>query len=211
MEIRIPTHAQPFLNGSNGYDWSKAVAHPPESTLKGLQFGNIFEFDSIPALVFTADADIDTDGSGGSRAVDPWWLPETSLRSSAGRSLDSMSFPGIVIPSGIRALGARLGDFGVVIWGGIVASAQIYDFGPKDKTGELSVFLARVLGLVPPNVTDRHAASNAPDVTDVVYVLYPESGPGHALETSLIGAAVGGIYRRASGVVPFATPENARV
>src|SRR4029077_5952432 len=110
----------------------------------------------------------------------------TSLKTAAGNSVDSRTFPGLVIDNAIIQLGARIGDFGFIAWRGKLTAFQIYDVGPTDKIGEASIYLHRRAGLILPNQNDHFAATNAPAVTDVATLIFPGSGPKHAVAADLI-------------------------
>lgn len=201
--IQVPPHAQRLLSG---FDLVNGVWQP--LTLQGLAFGGVGIVNVFPgpapaarlldlkALIATTDFDIDIDGPFGDAVTDPSWQGETSLKTAAGVSCDSRTFPGIVISPALEQFGVRLGDFGFCIWAGHKCCFQVYDIGPLRKAGEGSIFLARETGLVLPSQSDHHAATNAPDVTDVVSVIFPGTAPGigtpvrnHAIAAALIEAA----------------------
>ncbi len=106
---------------------------------------------------FFADADVDSDGPGGSRQEDPDWQAETSLRFE-GKSLDARKVPFIVVPKiiiqGVR--GIVLGSLARVTHTGLLIDgahpwtwAVVGDVGPSRLTGEVSVECARRLRLDP--------------------------------------------------------------
>jgi hypothetical protein len=187
-KIYLPDHAKAFL-GDGKLPWQNAKLNPLK--LEGLIFGGVISFDTPKVVILTADADIDTDGPGCSKAVDPWCLPDTSLRYSGGTSCDSRHFPGIVIPPVLQhQFGCKVGDFSLIVWHGALVACQVYDTGPMKKIGEISIYAGRASGIVGPNVTDKHAATIGNSVTDCVYVVFPGSGPGHAIAPDLIGPSV---------------------
>ena len=198
----LPIHALPFFGPDRagdwgGVPWARAEAHIEH--LQGLWKTEVFEFPNRSGVLFSSDADIDVDGPGGSKAVDPCWLPGTSLRNAAGHSLDSRHFPGVVMSPVLRAFGVRLGDFCLLAWAGRVRAGQVYDTGPTAKIGEVSVYLGRQLSLVAPSESDHHAATAGNSATDVVTLIFPGSGPGHALAPDLITEAAHGLFARLRG------------
>jgi len=146
------------------------------------------------AIFMVTDADIDTDGPGGSKAKDPSWQIGTSLEQRSGVGCDSRIFPGVVLPPAIRSrFGAEIGGFAVVFFENRMAACQVYDSGPTDKVGEISVGLAWSLGIppVPPSgasqaVRDEiesRAARKGNNVRNLVTVVFP--GPGARPAASL--------------------------
>lgn len=194
-EIPLPKHAKELL--ADVLPWDRSEFVPVDK--KGIQFGGVHRFSldaGRTALLMTADADIDIDGPGGSKATDKYWLPETSLRWPDGTSCDSRVFPGVVVPGDWTAkFGVRKGDFAFLIWRGIAYPAQVYDFGPTSKVGEVSIALGRQSGIVPPSQSDYSAATNGNNATDVVYLIFPKSGPSSALSRQAIADATSVLWR----------------
>lgn len=99
---------------------------------------------------FFGDADIDADGSGGNPYNDPYFQPDTTYHFQ-GKALNSELTNFIVVPpvvvSGVApvVLGchARVTDFTT----GKRAIAVVGDLGPTFKVGEVSIALARELGI----------------------------------------------------------------
>lgn len=190
----IPAHARPVLS----FPWPYCRVHTDESqqpipNFQGMWGDRLLEFvapGKPQTILFAADADVDIDGPGGSTEVDPYWQGETSLRWPDGSSVNSREFPGIVLPPPVqKQFGAKLGDFGLVIWAGKLCVAQVYDTGPTRKIGEISIFLARDSGLVKPTTSDHHAAVFGNGASDMVYIVFPGSGPGHAVQLAEIEQA----------------------
>ncbi|MEO6742502.1 MAG: hypothetical protein ABIP20_19845 [Chthoniobacteraceae bacterium] len=147
---------------------------------------------SAKAVYVMTDADIDTDGPGGGKDRDGDYNPETALHDRHGDSCDSRTFFGVVIPPSFgKYYGITVGDFAWVSWqspGGkrISIPCQVYDVGPDDKIGEISVGLAWSLG-IPPTPTsgmtqeeriqvEKAAATKGNDVKDLITVFFPKSG-----------------------------------
>ena len=145
----------------------------------------------VHALIMVTDCDIDTDGPGGSREKDPCWLPRTSLRDAAGTSCNSRTFPGVVLPPEITArFGVRMGDFGFVFHNDKIVACQVYDGGPSEKIGEVSVGLAWAAEVNPfpaagastgeCDEIESRAARRGNDVRNLVTIIFPGSGNQHA-------------------------------
>ena len=152
---------------------------------------------AINAILLVTDADIDSDGPGGSHAKDPCWQGDTSLHDSHGVPCDSRIFPGVVVPPVLTSeLGVRIGDFAVAFYQDKIMPCQVYDSGPRTKIGEISVALAWALGIppVPTDMNDRdarafaevRAARRGNDVRNLVTVIFPGSGNGKAVDLKLI-------------------------
>ncbi len=188
MDPLLPDHAISFLGAGRGVPWSGAKL--VTTLFQGMWGKGIVTFSGAkPAVLYTSDADTDVDGPGGSKKVDPCWENGTSLKTAAGLSLDSREFPGVVVQSGIQHLGVQLGDFTVSIWNGKIVPGQVYDVGPSRKIGENSIYLNRRLGVVRPDQSDRYAAVDGNNVNDVCTLIFPGSGPRHALSVDLIQEA----------------------
>lgn len=102
-----------------------------------------------PIVSWTGKADIDNDGPDGNPEHDPDHQNTTSLRHPDGSFINSETEFGIVIPESlIRDLKpAWLGSQSYVTYNKKTAPAVVYDFGPANKIGEISVCLARFLGI----------------------------------------------------------------
>jgi hypothetical protein len=183
-----------------GSDWetrvpwkkSKAVA----SNLKGLSGGQVFVFKNQRgtgiSVAAQTDADIDTDGPGGSKEKDPHWGSGTSLVYANGDYCDSRHFRGVVAPPWLRKeFGVQVGDFAVVSWKGLDLPAQVYDTGPGDKIGEISFGLAVDLGIYPNRSpeTEKHAATKGNPVTDLLTIFFPGSGQRRAVAPDVMEPA----------------------
>lgn len=99
---------------------------------------------------FLADADIDCDGSGGNPDNDPYFQPDTTLHRN-GRALNAYAESFIVVPPSIikGVVPVVLGCKARVLYRktGIYRDAVVGDVGPRTKIGELSVALAKRLGI----------------------------------------------------------------
>jgi hypothetical protein len=174
MSYPFDKKSEPFFSAARNGFWGGvpwvASAHALEEPLRG-QEGPIVLWPGS-AVMWQSDADIDTDGPGGSKAEDPDWLPETSLRDANGRSCNSRTFAGVVVPPQFRTLyGVRTGDYAMVVWNGIAVACQVYDIGPKAKLGEISLCTGKMLGI--PKVSGRVGHSKK----DIVTIAFPRSGP----------------------------------
>jgi len=177
-------------------------------SFKGLVMGTLASFanptggpDVVAAVT---DADIDTDGPGGSQATDPFWSPNTSLRYPSGASCDSREFRGVVTPPALRQkFGIAIGDLAWVSLGDREFGAQVYDSGPEDKIGEISFRLAVDLGIYPNDSkeVERSAARNGNDVKNLVTVFFPGSGNGKAMAAEAIEAAAQACVRQWLGTM----------
>lgn len=131
---------------------------------------------------FTAGAQVDNDGSGGNPEGDPDFQNETSLKNK-GRSLNAEIEPFVVVPPAIIQ-----GTRGVVLGclcicynqtNGIKARGVVGDIGPRVKLGEVSVAMAKALGL------SGSPLSGGTDSKVIEYTLYPgQAAPGYALQPS---------------------------
>jgi hypothetical protein len=125
------------------------------TTLKGEGFPcSIYE--AVDGRVyFTADADIDVDGSGSSHG-DPCYQPDTTLHHN-GRALNSDVDKFIVVPPIIcQAVKPKvLGCLAKVTntKNGRKCLAVVGDIGPTKKTGEISRAVAFALGIDPSPTT----------------------------------------------------------
>ena len=169
----------------------------------GLMDGEAIAFgkDSQHSAVYVmTDADIDTDGPHGSRDRDASYRTETALNDGHGDSCDSRFFMGVVVPPSLgKHYGIHVGDFAWVSWKNeskprVSIPCQVYDTGPDDLIGEISVGLAWALGIPPTplmgadentrNRIEGEAATNGNDVKDLITVFFPKSGKGVAVSQS---------------------------
>lgn len=97
-----------------------------------------------------ADADIDCDGSGGNPDNDPYFQPGTTYHYQ-GKALNAYKVPFIVLPpSLIKGVApVVLGCKARVLYRetGLIAYGIVGDVGPRTKVGELSVQMARRIGM----------------------------------------------------------------
>jgi len=211
----LPQGRQAFLRS---LPWEKAK--PGLKSFIGLAQNGLHFFEEngkITAVFIESGASISTDGPGGSKAVDPDWLPGTALEVSPNVGCDSRKFFGVVIPPWIRdRFGVRMGDFAIVINKDKSVPCQVYDIGPAEKIGEVSVALAWELG-IPPKPGDQltkagaqelgiafapgntlqqqqaeHlAATRGNDVKDLVTLIFPGSGSRNVRSQGEIEAETG--------------------
>lgn len=95
---------------------------------------------------------VDADGSPRARQIDPDGQVNTSMRYADNRSVNAEVVPYMVLPGGAyQRFGVKLGDMALVrnTANGKMAVAVFADVGPRNKTGEGSMELARELGLNP--------------------------------------------------------------
>ena len=163
--------------------------------LTGMKDGTMIVFKNIiggiDAFLMITDADIDTDGPGGSKDIDPSFQPTTSLRFANGSHCNSRIFPGVVCSSRLRErpFGLKMGDFAYITFKGKVVPCQIYDQGPTDKIGEISIFAARQVGGVPNTTSDRAAARGGNFTKELVTLCFPGSSKErHAVSNSEIAS-----------------------
>lgn len=110
---------------------------------------------------YTAKAAIDNDGSGGNPEHDPDFQSDTSLHHN-GKALNSETEKFIVVPPAIvqGVPGIILGcqAFVTNTKNGRFSAAVCGDIGPRAKLGEISVALAKALGINPsPNTGGEDA------------------------------------------------------
>ena len=136
---------------------------------------------TVDAFVMVTDADIDTDGPGGSLHNDPWYGAETSLQYPDGRgSCDSRRFPGVVRSVRLRTqFGLKLGDLAYLYYRGKAVACQIYDQGVDSKIGEVSLYAAYQVGVIPPTMSEYEAARHGNNVNDLITLCFPGSCPEH--------------------------------
>lgn len=118
-----------------------------------------------------ADADIDCDGSGGNPDQDPYFQPDTAYHHE-GKPLNAYEIPYIVLPSvaitGVaeQVLGCRCEIYNRET--GLYAVGLVGDIGPRFKVGELSVAMAKAVGL--PSNPNTGGTSN---FDQILYTWYP--------------------------------------
>lgn len=208
-----------FFYRPDGGEWRKKVTQPvidaaivndipwkdaqrSTTTYQGLSKDGISYFEKatggIAAVVTITDADIDTDGPGGSKEIDRFWQPHTSLRDEHGDSCNSRKFPGVVIPPGLtREFGIHMGDFALLNWKDKEGNqkqvpVQVYDGGPSAKIGEISFAAALALGICKDSTQagQKAAATKGNSVTDLMTVFFPGSGSPRAVAPELTAEAV---------------------
>lgn len=95
---------------------------------------------------------VDADGSPRARQIDPTGQVNTSMRYADNKSVNAEVVPYMVLPGGAyQKYGVKLGDMALVrnTDNGRMAVAVFADVGPRNKTGEGSMQLAREMGLNP--------------------------------------------------------------
>lgn len=121
-------------------------------------------------VYFTADADVDADGSGGNPHGDPWFQPDTTLH-HGGKALNAEKVPFIVVPPVIRqkTKGIVMGCQAKITnkKNGKSCMAVVGDIGPRTKTGELSCEAARRVGL------SGNPNTGGTDERIIIYELWP--------------------------------------
>lgn len=137
-------------------------------------------------VYFTADADIDCDGSGGNPDHDPYFQPDTSLHGPDGHALNAYHVPFVVVPPVVctrtqgKVLGAECLLTNTV--NGRKVLCVVGDIGPTRKIGEISPAAAIAIGLNPNanhggtsmHVIDYEIRINKPAVINgVAYHLQP--------------------------------------
>lgn len=159
-------------------------AIPIAMPLKGMKDGVIRAFKNasgkIDAFIMVTDADVDTDGPGGSRDIDPFYLEGTSLVFPNGQPCNSRKFPGVVRSARLqsRPLGLHIGDFAYICYRGKIVPCQIYDQGEDDKIGEISFYAAQQAGTIPEHMSERDAARRGNiDALELVTLCFPGSNP----------------------------------
>jgi hypothetical protein len=131
-----------------------------------------------------------------------FYVSSTSLqdarqdRISPSRYVDSSQIPYVVLPPEVsRQLGARLGDFAVVIRSRTrqLAEAIFADIGPRRKIGEGSIALADALGI--PSSPRRGGVNRG-----VIYVIFPGAGNGEPRGIDEIIAAADILFETFGGM-----------
>lgn len=152
------------------------------ATIEGSPIERVLKDDGTEIVTFIAKAAVDNDGSGGNPERDPDFQPETSLKNH-GRSLNAEIEPFVVVPLAIIR-----GTKGKVLGSLVLCSNQengkrargvVGDIGPAGKLGEVSVAMARMLGL------SGSPLSGGTDAKVIEYTIYVgQAAPGYALQGS---------------------------
>lgn len=126
------------------------------ATIQGAEIVLETDISGNEVVTFTADMDVDCDGSGGNPHHDPFFQPDTSLHlparpNPAGKALHAELVPYIVVPPIVlhRTLGKVLGSLCEVtnLKNSKTCMAVVGDVGPRSKVGEGSPALCEALGL----------------------------------------------------------------
>lgn len=120
------------------------------ATIQGAEIVLYTDWTGAEIVQFTADMDVDCDGSGGNPFRDPYFQPDTRLH-FMGRPLHAELIPYVVVPPVIIAKTRGI-VFGSLCEcrntrNGRTALAVVGDSGPTSKIGEGSPALCRLLGL----------------------------------------------------------------
>lgn len=152
------------------------------ATIEGSPIERVLKDDGTEIVTFIAKAAVDNDGSGGNPEHDPDFQPETSLKNN-GRSLNAEIEPFVVVPPAIIR-----GTKGKVLGSLVLCSNQengkrargvVGDIGPHAKLGEVSVAMARMLGL------SGSPLNGGTDKKIIEYTIYVgQAAPGYALQGS---------------------------
>ena len=132
---------------------------------------------------------VTSDGPGGSIEEDPVWLPQTSLKHSNGRSVDSRKIPYVAVPRlNLGGDKVKLGDYAVVFdtFDGRQSFAVVGDVAPERKALDVSMALANALGIQFDLKKNRISTSNR-----IICLVFAGSGNGHCPESA------GAIYQHA--------------
>jgi len=120
-------------------------------TIQGSEIWLTTDYETGQEIVeFTADLDVDCDGSGGNPHGDPFFQPDTRLHFQ-GKPLHAETVPYVVVPPVVlrRTRGKVLGSSCEVfnLENGKTSLAVVGDSGPSRKIGEGSPALCDDLGL----------------------------------------------------------------
>jgi hypothetical protein len=122
-------------------------------TIQGVDIHLIEGHAGEEVVEFTADADIDNDGSGGNPDNDPYHQDDTTLHDPVGVALNACTVPFIVVPPVVcqKTKGKVLGSACAVtnILTSQYCEAVVGDIGPRRKIGELSPAAAKQIGVNP--------------------------------------------------------------
>lgn len=138
----------------------------PNKLLMTIEGCDVLQFEN-GSLRWIAKAAIDCDGTG-PKYGDPCAQNDTSLHLN-GKALNADIDRYIVVPPQIITAveGIVLGCDATVSWRGRTVKAVVGDIGPRKKIGELSVSLARDLGMNP------SPTRGGVDAHEVIYTIYP--------------------------------------
>lgn len=116
------------------------------------------------------------------------------------RYVNSCEIPFIVLPAG-KYFGARLGDLAMVcnIATGKYCGAIFADTGPPNKIGEISIDLAKELGVNPDPKT------GGSDKSDFIYIVFPGSSIGWPKSKSEIMSAASKLFTNWGGFGKLST------
>jgi len=163
---------------------------------------------AMTPLMFTSSMAIDADGMGddgvGGEILDPQYgQDDTALHyASTGKPLDARYVRYFVLPEGFNGQGShpavRLGDVAAVLYGGKLTFAIYGDVGAAadglgTQLGEGSMALADALGI-------SSDPANGGAVNDVVYIVFPGSGPGDVLAPDQIDSIGRRLFAAAGGI-----------
>lgn len=141
------------------------------ATIQGAEIHHEIDSAGYETVTFTADMDIDCDGSGGNPFHDPCFQPDTRLHHH-GKPLWAERVPYAVVPpiviSGTR--GIVMGALCEVTYRGKTVFAVVGDSGPTRKVGEGSPRLAELLGIDP---NPNHGGTDDFEVTYKIHVGIP--------------------------------------
>lgn len=111
-------------------------------------------------------------------------------RTDQSSFVDAFTVPYVSVPRELWKHPVQLGDFAMVIYGGVEVGAIVADVGPAGKYGEVSEALARMLGFK--NCSPRNGGVDS----GVTYVIFPGSAcsPAWPLSPEVIQAKSRGLY-----------------
>ena len=141
------------------------------ATIQGADIIHQIDYSGYETVTFTADMDIDCDGSGGNPFHDPYFQPDTRLHFN-GKALCAETEPYMVVPPVIikATKGIVMGSMCEVTYKGRTVVAVVGDSGPTKKVGEGSPALASLLGLDP---NPNHGGTDKFEVTYKIHVGVP--------------------------------------
>lgn len=152
------------------------------ATIEGCPIERTIKDDGTEIVNYIAKAAVDNDGSGGNPEGDPDHQDETSLKNH-GRSLNAEIEPYVVVPPAIIR-----GTKGVVLGCLVRCFNQkngqrfvgvVGDIGPHTKLGEVSVAMAKALGINP------SPTRGGEDAHVIQYTIFPgQAAPGYSLQPS---------------------------
>lgn len=136
---------RPFEQAQKGKQWLDRAALDARNQTRQL-------VKTTAGLYLRSGMAVDADGSPRARQIDPDGQVNTSMRYADNRSVNAEVVPYMVLPGGAyQKFGVQLGDMVLVrnTDNGRMAVAVFADVGPRHKTGEGSIQLAREMGLNP--------------------------------------------------------------